>query len=521
MTGQTKQRRAWRELTDQEWERIAPLIPPPMRQGKRKRVTDRQMVDALLYREYTKCAWSKVPGLKDAHLVVVKRYTRWRDDGTLARIFEELDRMELLPEEEQLAPEPEMGTQKPEQEPEWWEVTDRQWDYLAGMLPSEPERIGQSARYKTNRQILNVLLYREYTNCPWRELPKEFGPWRTIYNRYVKWKEDGYLDKLFYEMRSLDILSRDKYRRAERDEGSEESGADWWEVTDQQWEGLASIFPAEDSNRRGKKTKSDRQMLNAILCKLRTRCIWVDLPEKYGSWRTVIERYRKWRGDGTLRLVFEALGEPWQLLEEEPEKQPEKTAPELERTPEWWELTDEQWTQVAPLLGPEQPGGRSRSNRQMLNALLYREYTNCPWRDLPREFGAWRTVHERYSRWKREGELEQVFAKLKELGVISEEKYRLGRRDNWGDSIRDWWEVTDEQWVRIAPLFPIGGPGKRGRRGKDNRQVLNAILCRYYNATPWLELPKKYGSWRTVIQYYIKWRDDGTLDRVFGALGHK
>jgi len=36
MTGQTKQRRAWRELTDQEWERIAPLIPPPMRQGKRK-----------------------------------------------------------------------------------------------------------------------------------------------------------------------------------------------------------------------------------------------------------------------------------------------------------------------------------------------------------------------------------------------------------------------------------------------------------------------------------------------------
>jgi len=114
MTAQTKQRRAWRELTDQEWERIAPLIPPPMRQGKRKRVTDRQMVDALLYREYTSCPWTKVPGLESAHLVVVKRYTRWRDDGTLERIFRELERMELLPEEEPQLPEPETGPAPPE-----------------------------------------------------------------------------------------------------------------------------------------------------------------------------------------------------------------------------------------------------------------------------------------------------------------------------------------------------------------------------------------------------------------------
>jgi len=208
-------------------------------------------------------------------------------------------------------------------------------------------------------------------------------------------------------------------------------------------------------------------------------------------------------------------------LMEEPEKQPEKTGPEPERPPEWWELTDAQWERAAPLLSAGQPGGRYKSDRQMLNALLYREYTNCPWRELPREFGAWRTVHERYSRWKREGILERVFSILKECGAVSEEKYRLGRRDDWEESIREWWEVTDEQWERLRPLFPPEDLSKRGRKPASNRQVLNAILCRYYNATPWLELPRKYGPWRTVIQHYMKWRDDGTLDRVFGELGHK
>ena len=316
-------------------------------------------------------------------------------------------------------------------------------------------------------------------------------------------------------MKTLGILSREKYLHAQQDILPDEE-RDWWELTDEQWESMAHLFPAGEFNKRGKKTKSSRQMVNAILCKHRTKTIWVGLPEKYGSWRTVIERYRKWRDDGTLQQVFHILGESWPVLEEE------IPAPEPEREPEWWELTEEQWEEIAVLLSPEAEGlrqsGRHKTDRQMLNALLYREYTDCPWRELPRELGAWRTVHDRYSRWKREGSLEQIFSLLRRKGVMSDEKYLRGRENSRDVSGREWWEVTDEQWARILPLFPSGGMSKRGRRAKSTRQVLNAILCRYHNGTPWLELPKKYGPWRTVIQYYQSWRDDGTLDRVFTEL---
>ena len=163
-----------RNLTDEEWARIAPLIPAPKRQGKRKRVTDRQLVDGLIFRAHTGTAWAKLPGLEDSHLVAVKRYTRWRDEGTLECIFRELEQMGLLPEqEEEPAPEQTPLERKPL---EWWELTDEQWEQVAPLLPG-----GQgSARNKSDREILDILLYREYTNTPWRELPERFGPWRTI-----------------------------------------------------------------------------------------------------------------------------------------------------------------------------------------------------------------------------------------------------------------------------------------------------------------------------------------------------
>jgi len=35
------------------------------------------------------------------------------------------------------------------------------------------------------------------TGAPWRDLPVEFGPWKTVYNRYNRWVKLGYLDSIF------------------------------------------------------------------------------------------------------------------------------------------------------------------------------------------------------------------------------------------------------------------------------------------------------------------------------------
>lgn len=32
----------------------------------------------------------------------------------------------------------------------------------------------------------------------WRDLPERYGPWETVYSRFRKWIEDGYLDNIFH-----------------------------------------------------------------------------------------------------------------------------------------------------------------------------------------------------------------------------------------------------------------------------------------------------------------------------------
>ena len=88
-----------------------------------------------------------------------------------------------------------------------------------------------------------------------------------------------------------------------------------------------------------------------------------------------------------------------------------------ESTLEWWELTNEQWKRIAPLLSPEnyQHGKKAKANRQMLNAILCRQKTFTPWRELPEKYGHWRTVNDRFTKWKSDGTLQRVFEELSKI----------------------------------------------------------------------------------------------------------
>ena len=41
--------------------------------------------------------------------------------------------------------------------------------------------------------------------------------------------------------------------------------------------------------------------------RVRTGCPWRDLPERFGNWKTVYNRHRRWSGDGTWEQVLDAL----------------------------------------------------------------------------------------------------------------------------------------------------------------------------------------------------------------------
>src|SRR3954447_25684376 len=78
------------------------------------------------------------------------------------------------------------------------------------------------------------------------------------------------------------------------------------ELTDQQWELLAPFFPRRP-RRRGGQWRDDRQMLNAILWRLNTGAPWRDLPERYGPWQTVYDRFSKMRQSGLLDRILARL----------------------------------------------------------------------------------------------------------------------------------------------------------------------------------------------------------------------
>jgi transposase len=78
------------------------------------------------------------------------------------------------------------------------------------------------------------------------------------------------------------------------------------ELTDQQWERLAPLLPAQKP-RVGKPNHDHRRLVNGLLWRLRTGVPWRDLPERYGKWQTVYSRFRRWQAAGIWQQVFGAV----------------------------------------------------------------------------------------------------------------------------------------------------------------------------------------------------------------------
>lgn len=87
----------------------------------------------------------------------------------------------------------------------------------------------------------------------------------------------------------------------------------------------------------------------------------------------------------------------------------------MARKPYPTDLTDAQWTHIAPLIPGAEVGGRPRSveMREVVNGILYLNRTGCAWRHLPHEFPPWGTVHYYYRRFRIDGTWEHVHDRLR------------------------------------------------------------------------------------------------------------
>ena len=55
----------------------------------------------------------------------------------------------------------------------------------------------------TARELFNAIRYRTRTGVAWRSLPREFGPWSSVFKWYQKWTEDGTLEALHDKLRRM------------------------------------------------------------------------------------------------------------------------------------------------------------------------------------------------------------------------------------------------------------------------------------------------------------------------------
>lgn len=77
------------------------------------------------------------------------------------------------------------------------------------------------------------------------------------------------------------------------------------DLTDDEWARIAPYLPK--SGRRGGRWKDHRTVINGILFRARTGIPWRDLPERFGSWKTVYERHRRWSADGAWDRILQAV----------------------------------------------------------------------------------------------------------------------------------------------------------------------------------------------------------------------
>jgi putative transposase len=140
-----------------------------------------------------------------------------------------------------------------------------------------------------------------------------------------------------------------------------------------------------------------------------------------------------------------------------------------------WEVSDELWEQVRPLIPPSPShakGGRPRMpDRQAFTAIVYVLRTGVQWNALPRELGARSTVHDRFQEW----ELAGFFRALWQAGLHS-----------YDDLIGiQWeWQAVDGAMIKAPFGYAATGPNPtdRGKLGTkrslltDGAGILLAII---------------------------------------------
>jgi transposase len=148
-----------------------------------------------------------------------------------------------------------------------------------------------------------------------------------------------------------------------------------------------------------------------------------------------------------------------------------------------YELTDDEWAIIEPLIPPPAATGRPRrAPREMWNAVFWVLRSGAPWRDLPERYGPWESAYAHFNTCRRQGVFERV---LEALQI---------RLDAEGHIDWDLWCV-DGTSVRASKA--AAGAGKRGAPASPKTTLWAARAADSGARSTWLLKVTECPSWRT------------------------
>jgi putative transposase len=78
-------------------------------------------------------------------------------------------------------------------------------------------------------------------------------------------------------------------------------------------------------------------------------------------------------------------------------------------------------------------------------------------------------------------------------------------------------DLSDREWALIQHLVPAAKPGGRPET-YPKREILDAIFYILRSGCAWRLLPHDFPPWEIIYQYFWRWRQDGTWQRLHALL---
>ena len=124
--------------------------------------------------------------------------------------------------------------------------------------------------------------------------------------------------------------------------------------------------------------------------------------------------------------------------------------------PRRYELSDEQFALIEPLLPAPTRGRKRADDRTTLDGVFWKLCSGAPWRDVPERYGKWQTVYERFKRYRDAGTFDRI------LGALHLKLAADGNLD-----YATW--MVDGTSVRASRA--AAGARKRGARARGKRSA--------------------------------------------------